>query len=293
MIISCTNDLCVKFAGVYRFGHGSVDTPIDGVDTGSKSLKVFHEDKVKCVDTAPGIPRKTRDKSFLEEGKKSGKEASTSRGAEQRRQGKKKEKKRRSVLVLVELGSIVIQRFEYFVLYFGAPVLWVGAVVLWCLSHGAQGLVNLLNSQVVFEVGRCAYLLGFFELLNSKRLESSCSSLYCTCASGSSVNKAMVATWSDDESSDCNEESSTSDENEICFMDGSSEEQVDISFELFTIEDWQEAYGVYRFCHGSVDTPIDGVDTGSESLKVFHEDKVKCVDTAPGSVNTSPRFQKT
>ncbi|MQM13889.1 hypothetical protein Taro_046817 [Colocasia esculenta] len=60
-------------------------------------------------------------------------------------------------------------------------------VVLWCLSLGAQGLVNLLNSQVVFGVGRCAYLLGFFELLNSKRLESSCSSLYCTCASGSSV----------------------------------------------------------------------------------------------------------
>ncbi|MQM06734.1 hypothetical protein Taro_039559 [Colocasia esculenta] len=86
-----------------------------------------------------------------------------------------------------KLGSIVIQRFEYFVLCFGAPVLRVGAIVLWCLSRGAQGLVNLLNSQVVFGVGRCAYLLGFFELLNSKRLESSCSSLYCTCASGSSV----------------------------------------------------------------------------------------------------------
>ncbi|MQM13684.1 hypothetical protein Taro_046610 [Colocasia esculenta] len=49
--------------------------------------------------------------------------------------------------------------------------------------------------------------------------------------------------------------------------------------------------GVYRFCHGSVDTPIDGVDTRSESLKVFHEDRVKCVDTVPGSVDTSPRFQ--
>ncbi|MQM07070.1 hypothetical protein Taro_039906, partial [Colocasia esculenta] len=33
MMISCTNDLCVKFAGVYRLCHGSVDTPIDGVDT--------------------------------------------------------------------------------------------------------------------------------------------------------------------------------------------------------------------------------------------------------------------
>ncbi|MQM23556.1 hypothetical protein Taro_056622, partial [Colocasia esculenta] len=38
-------------------------------------------------------------------------------------------------------------------------------------------------------------------------------------------NKAMVATWSDDESSDCNEESSSSEGNEICFMAGSSEEQ--------------------------------------------------------------------
>ncbi|MQM20835.1 hypothetical protein Taro_053863 [Colocasia esculenta] len=51
--------------------------------------------------------------------------------------------------------------------------------------------------------------------------------------------------------------------------------------------------GVYRFCHGSVDTLIDGVDTGSESLKLFHEDRVKCVDTAPGSVDTSPSLQKT
>ncbi|MQM17002.1 hypothetical protein Taro_049966, partial [Colocasia esculenta] len=56
-----------------------------------------------------------------------------------------------------------------------------------CLSHGAQGLVNLLNSQVVCGVGCRAYLLGFFELLHSKRSESSCSSLYCTCASGSSI----------------------------------------------------------------------------------------------------------
>ncbi|MQM18610.1 hypothetical protein Taro_051604 [Colocasia esculenta] len=42
------------------------------------------------------IQRKTRAKSFLEEGRKSGKKASASRGVEQRRQGKKKEKKRRS-----------------------------------------------------------------------------------------------------------------------------------------------------------------------------------------------------
>ncbi|MQL89552.1 hypothetical protein Taro_022134 [Colocasia esculenta] len=38
-------------------------------------------------------------------------------------------------------------------------------------------------------------------------------------------NKAMVATWSDEESSDYNEESSSSEGNEICFMAGSSEEQ--------------------------------------------------------------------
>ena len=54
MIISCTNDLCVKFAGVYRFCHGSVDTPIDGVDTGSEFLMRFHENRVKCVDTVHG-----------------------------------------------------------------------------------------------------------------------------------------------------------------------------------------------------------------------------------------------
>ncbi|MQL68916.1 hypothetical protein Taro_001216 [Colocasia esculenta] len=40
-------------------------------------------------------------------------------------------------------------------------------------------------------------------------------------------NKAMVATWSDeDQSSDSNKESSSSEGNEICFMVGSSEEQV-------------------------------------------------------------------
>ncbi|MQL81365.1 hypothetical protein Taro_013816, partial [Colocasia esculenta] len=141
---------------VYRFCHGSVDTPTTGVDTGFQTLR--QNDEEKCVDTLLGqvdtlrklfhfmlhldtwplgvqgdlprflcphtlrlfmdiwgykypcpwhskvIPRKTRAKSFLEKGRKSGKEASASRGAEQRRQGekkenkkeKKKEKKRRS-----------------------------------------------------------------------------------------------------------------------------------------------------------------------------------------------------
>ncbi|MQL73210.1 hypothetical protein Taro_005567 [Colocasia esculenta] len=41
-----------------------------------------------------------------------------------------------------------------------------------------------------------------------------------------------------------------------------------------------------------VDTPIDGVDTGSESLKRFHENRVKCVDTVHGRVDTRPRFQE-
>ncbi|MQL94923.1 hypothetical protein Taro_027583 [Colocasia esculenta] len=40
--------------------------------------------------------------------------------------------------------------------------------------------------------------------------------------------------------------------------------------------------------HGSVDTPTDGVDTGHQSLKQIHEDRVHCVDTVPGSVNTRP-----
>ncbi|MQL88185.1 hypothetical protein Taro_020744 [Colocasia esculenta] len=51
--------------------------------------------------------------------------------------------------------------------------------------------------------------------------------------------------------------------------------------------------GTYNSYHGSVDTPIDGVDTGYHSLKQFHEDRVKCVDTVPGSVDTRPSLQKT
>ncbi|MQL85772.1 hypothetical protein Taro_018300 [Colocasia esculenta] len=38
---------------------------------------------------------------------------------------------------------------------------------------------------------------------------------------------------------------------------------------------WLEA-AKNRSCHSSVDTPIDGVDTRSESLKLFHENRVKC-----------------
>ncbi|MQL68681.1 hypothetical protein Taro_000963 [Colocasia esculenta] len=50
---------------------------------------------------------------------------------------------------------------------------------------------------------------------------------------------------------------------------------------------------ISRFCHGSVDTPIDGVDTVSEFLKLFHEIRVKCVDTVHGRVDTRPSSQQT
>ncbi|MQL90702.1 hypothetical protein Taro_023294 [Colocasia esculenta] len=46
-------------------------------------------------------------------------------------------------------------------------------------------------------------------------------------------------------------------------------------------------------CFSSVDTPIDGVDTGLEFLKLFHENRVKCVDTVHGRVNTRPSSQET
>ncbi|MQL83059.1 hypothetical protein Taro_015550, partial [Colocasia esculenta] len=49
----------------------------------------------------------------------------------------------------------------------------------------------------------------------------------------------------------------------------------------------------YNSYHGSVDTPIDGVDTGYHSLKQFHKDRVQCVNTVPGSVDTRRSLQKT
>ncbi|MQL95164.1 hypothetical protein Taro_027823 [Colocasia esculenta] len=42
-----------------------------------------------------------------------------------------------------------------------------------------------------------------------------------------------------------------------------------------------------------VDTSIDDVDTGSLFLELFHEDRVQCVDIAPGSVDTRPSSQET
>ncbi|MQL70622.1 hypothetical protein Taro_002914 [Colocasia esculenta] len=108
------------------------------------------------------------------------------------------------VLVLAELGSFVVQRFEYYVLR--------------CNKSGHM-------KAECPEAKKDKYKNHKKEFHKKK-------------------NKAMVATWLDeDQSTDSNEESSSSEGNEICFMAGSSEEQVDMSFELFTIEDWQEAYG--------------------------------------------------
>ncbi|MQL68591.1 hypothetical protein Taro_000889 [Colocasia esculenta] len=50
---------------------------------------------------------------------------------------------------------------------------------------------------------------------------------------------------------------------------------------------------IYRFCHGSVDTPSTGVDIGFQILRQNDEEKVKCVDTASSGVDTSPSLQKT
>ncbi|MQL97936.1 hypothetical protein Taro_030631 [Colocasia esculenta] len=51
--------------------------------------------------------------------------------------------------------------------------------------------------------------------------------------------------------------------------------------------------GVYRFCHGSVDTPTTGEDTGFHTLRQNDKEKVKCVDTALSGVDTSPSSQRT
>ncbi|MQL75993.1 hypothetical protein Taro_008377, partial [Colocasia esculenta] len=48
-----------------------------------------------------------------------------------------------------------------------------------------------------------------------------------------------------------------------------------------------------RFCHGSVDTPTTGVNTGFQTLRQNDEEKVKCVDTASSGVDTSPSSLRT
>ncbi|MQL87216.1 hypothetical protein Taro_019751 [Colocasia esculenta] len=64
---------------------------------------------------------------------------------------------------------------------------------------------------------------------------------------------------------------------------------------ISTIEQLKTSTGdrTYISYHGSVDTPTDGVDTGHQSLKQIHENRVHCVDTVPGSVDTRPSLQKT
>ncbi|MQL94257.1 hypothetical protein Taro_026911 [Colocasia esculenta] len=47
----------------------------------------------------------------------------------------------------------------------------------------------------------------------------------------------------------------------------------------------RHSLGVYRFCHGSVDTPTTGVDTGFQTLR--QNDEEKCVDTASSGVDTA------
>ncbi|MQM18025.1 hypothetical protein Taro_051008 [Colocasia esculenta] len=95
-------------------------------------------------------------------------------------------------------------------------------------------------------------------------------------------NKAMVTTWSDeDQSSDSNKESSSSEGNKICFMAGSSEEHVDMSFELFTIEDWQEAYGLHNLV-----TVVSTQSTCVSTQSASSVDRVcLCVDTHCPSQN--------
>ncbi|MQL90650.1 hypothetical protein Taro_023242 [Colocasia esculenta] len=92
---------------------GSVDTRPSSQETqlpdwdrvSTQSLVVSTLDPASrrpCLDNWDSVsthsvdPTQDKAKSILEEGKKSGKKGSASRGAEQRRQGKKKEKKRRS-----------------------------------------------------------------------------------------------------------------------------------------------------------------------------------------------------
>ncbi|MQL74926.1 hypothetical protein Taro_007278 [Colocasia esculenta] len=48
--------------------------------------------------------------------------------------------------------------------------------------------------------------------------------------------------------------------------------------------------GTYISCKGSVDTPTTGVDTGYQTLRQNHEEM--CVDTVPGSVDTSDLSQR-
>ncbi|MQL70339.1 hypothetical protein Taro_002662 [Colocasia esculenta] len=134
----------------------SVDTPIDGVDTGSEPLKPFHEDRVKCVDTAPGSvdtrpssqetqspdwDRVSTQQSLehsgrREEEREKGICIQRSRAVPPREEDREEEREEEELMI----AAVLVQK-EF------QPT-----VVLWCLSRSAQGLVNLLNSQVVYGV---------------------------------------------------------------------------------------------------------------------------------------------
>ncbi|MQL84207.1 hypothetical protein Taro_016719, partial [Colocasia esculenta] len=159
------------------------------------------------------IPRKRRPRAFWKKARRAGKRdlhlEEQSNAVKEEEGEEEKELVIAVVLVQKEIqpkvGFIVIQRFEYF-------VLWFGAIVLWCLSCSAQGLVNLCNKSGHMKAdcpeGKKKKHINHKKKFHKKK------------------NKAMVATWSDDDqSSDSNEESSSLEKNEICFMVGSSEEQ--------------------------------------------------------------------
>ncbi|MQM01658.1 hypothetical protein Taro_034416, partial [Colocasia esculenta] len=160
-----------------------VDTSIDvpgSVDTRPNFQKTLFGQLGQCLDTLSGSVDTLRLKFQLmifldmwplgdqgnlprrEEEREKGICIQRSRAAPPREEEGEEEEELVIAAVLIKkeiqpkLGSIVIQRFEYF-------VLWFGAIVLWCLRRSAQGLVNFLNSQVVCGVGCHAYLLGFFE----------------------------------------------------------------------------------------------------------------------------------
>ncbi|MQM01311.1 hypothetical protein Taro_034066 [Colocasia esculenta] len=52
-------------------------------------------------------------------------------------------------------------------------------------------------------------------------------------------------------------------------------------------------HGIYKFCHGSVDTPTTGVDTGFQTQGKMMKKWSSGVDTGSSSVDTSPSSQRT
>ncbi|MQL89627.1 hypothetical protein Taro_022202 [Colocasia esculenta] len=215
-----------------------VDTSIDGVDTGSLFLEFFHEDRVQCVDTAPGsvdtrpssqetqlpdwdrVSTQSLPRAFWKKARRAGK-----RNLHPEEQSSAAKGRRRSRREAARDCSSADPEGDPAESVFGQSVKFSGESV--CNKSGHMK-VDCPDAK------KDKYKTHKKEFHKKK-------------------NKAMVATWSDDESPDCNEESLTSDENEV-----------------YTA------------------LVIDGVDTGSLFLEFFHENRVQCVDTAPGSVDTRP-----